>query len=459
MRKGYLMRFSSSFKVGLLTLLSLILLVGVVFKVKGRALSSAKRIEINFRDVNGMRPGSGVQMMGLKVGQVEEITPVVNSENSYVKVKFVITDPNIEIPKASVFSIQQSGLIGELFLEITPPKVRTIYIPMNNKDILYKDDSVIMKLDNKIYDVGKIKNIEVVSREVLPFSVKETIKTKSAYKVDYVVNLPGLILPPFLKGEATTNNGKKKLYISTLDNVILPYPTQASPYTVVEPMRLSDFMEWQYKAAESLTETNHKVNEILSDEMIAELKNSVVNLNDLTNKTSQTMTKVDALIDSSQEDIKTLMTLLDQTSNDFNKLSANINHIIGDPQFKNSMLSTADSIDKLAQNINKIIGNEEEAEKLASDIREIVNNANEISGYVNGMTKDDRLKKDLTNTVANANKAMNSLNIALSSVNKMTPEKKTELQTIIEDTKVTTCNLRKFSEKLNKRFLLWRLIF
>ena len=64
------MRFSSSFKVGLLTLLALILLVGVVLKVKGRALTSAKRIEITFKDVNGMRPGSGVQMMGLKVGQV-----------------------------------------------------------------------------------------------------------------------------------------------------------------------------------------------------------------------------------------------------------------------------------------------------------------------------------------------------------------------------------------------------
>ena len=454
------MRFSSSFKVGLLTLLSLILLVGVVFKVKGRALSYAKRIEINFRDVNGMRPGSGVQMMGMKVGQVEEITPVINSENSYVKVKFVITEPNIEIPKASVFSIQQSGLIGELFLEITPPRIRTIYIPMYNKDILYKDDPVAMKLDNKIYDVGKIKNIEVVSREVLPFSVKETIKTKSAYKIDYIVNLPGLLLPPFLKGTATTTaNGKKKLYITTLDDVILPYPTQDSPYTVIEPMRLSDFMEWQYKAAESLTETNHKVNEILSDQMIAELKSSVTNLNDLTTKTSQTMTKVDALIDTSQEDIKTLMVLLDQTSNDFNKLSANINNVIADPNFKTSMLSTANSIDKFAQNINKIIGNDEEAEKLASDIREIVNNANEISGYVNGMTKNDQLKKDLTNAVNNANKAMNGLNLALSSVNKMTPERKTELQTIIEDTKVTTCNLRKFSEKLNKRFLLWRLMF
>ena len=96
---------------------------------------------------------------------------------------------------------------------------------------------------------------------------------------------------------------------------------------------------------------------------------------------------------------------------------------------------------------------------MASDIREIMHNANEISGYVNSMTKDDQLKKDLTNTVANVNKAMNSLNTALSTVNQMTPDKKTQLQSILEDTKVTTCNLRKFSEKLNKRFLLFRLMF
>lgn len=453
------MKFSSSFKVGLLTLLSLILLVGVVLKVKGRALTSAKRIEINFKDVNGMRTGSGVQMMGLKVGQVEQITPVIDSENSYVKVKFVITEPNIEIPKASVFSIQQSGLIGELFLEITPPKTRTIYIPMENKNVLYKDDAVQMKLDEEFYDVGKIKNIEVVSSEVVPFNMRESIKTKNAYKVDYIVNLPGLILPEFLKGKAVSDNGKKKLLISTLDNVTLPYPTQTSPYTIVEPMRISDFMEWQYRAAESLTETNKKVNEILSDEVIAELKSSIKNINSLTNQTAATMSKVDALVESSQEDIKTLMALLDRTSNDFNLMSNNINQIIGDPEFKTTMMSTANSMDKLAQNINKIIGNEEEAEKMAADIREIAHNANEISGYINGMTKDDQIKKDLTNTVANANKAMINLNTALASVNKMTPEKKTELQAIIDDTKVTTCNLRKFSEKLNKRFLLWRLMF
>lgn len=453
------MKISSSFKVGLLTLLALVLLIGVVFKVKGRTFSSADRVEINFKDVNGMRPGAGVQMMGLRVGQVEEITPVINGENSYVKVKFVITEPNVEIPKASIFSIQQSGLIGELFLEITPPKTRTVFIPMLNKDILYKDDDVQMKLDKTFYDVGKIKNIEVVSKDILPYSVKDSIKTNYAYKVDYVINLPGLILPEFLKGKVVRDNGTNKLLISTLDDVTLPYPKQTSPYTIIEPMRIADFMDWQYRAAESLTETNKKINTLLSDQVIAELKMSVQNINSLTGQTSVTMGKLNTLIDDSSGDLKQLMIMMDKATTDFNMLSYNINNIIGDPQFKSTMYSTANSMDKLSQNLNKLFGNEEEAQQMAEDLRAITHNVNEISGYVNSLTKDDQLKKDINMAVANVNTAMVDISTTLDTVNKLTPEKKTELQTILENTRVTTCNLRKFSEKLNKRFLLWRLMF
>ena len=449
------MKLSSSFKVGLLTLLSLILLIGVVFKVKGRTFSSADRVTVEFKDVNGLRPGAGVQMMGLRVGQVEEITPFVDGENSFVRVKFVITEPNIEIPKASTLSIQQSGLIGELFLEITPPKTRTVYIPMVSKDILYKDDVVQMKLDKKFYDVGKITDIKVVSREVIPFAIKDNIKTNFAYKVDYVISLPGLVLPEFLKGKPANN----KLVISTLDDVVLPYPEQKSPYTIIEPMRIADFMDWQYKAAESLTETNKKINDMLSDEVIAELKMSVRNINDLTGQTSVTMLKLNDLLDSSKGDIRQLMVMMDKATTDFNMLSYNVNSIIGDPKFKTTMYSTAESFDKLAQNINKVVGDDQEAEQMAEDFRAIAHNVNEISGYVNSLTKDDQLKKDINRAVASVNTAMTDVSITLNTVNKLTPEKKTELQKIIEDTRETTCNLRKFSEKLNKRFLLWRLMF
>ena len=452
------MKFSSSFKVGLLTLISLIMLFGVIFRVKGRAFSSAERVEIQFKDVNGMRPGAGVQMMGLRVGQVEEVKPIVNGEENYVNVKFVITDSDIEIPVASVFSIQQSGLIGELFLEITPPKTRTVYIPMKSKDLLYKDDIVQMKLDDKFYDVGKVKSIEVISKDAVPYNYRDNITTKSAYKIDYIVDLPGLILPEFMKAEAVFSNDDKKLRISTLDDTILPYPEQKSPYTIVEPMRIADFMEWQYKAAESLTETNRKINELLSDEIIAELQSSVSNINNLTAQSSQTIAKFDKLIDASDGDLKQLMTMLDRTSNDFSKLSNNLNKYLGDKEFKEKLYTTADALDLMAKNLNKIMDNGN-AEAIASDLRVTMHNVNEISGYINSMTKDDNLKKDLKYTVNSVNKAMSDISTTLASLNNLTPENKTEIQQIIEDTATTTCNLRKFSEKLNKRFLLFRLMF
>jgi glr4115 protein len=455
------MKFSSSFKVGILTLSALILLVGAVLKVKGRAFSSAKRIEIQFKDVNGLRPGAGVQIMGLKVGQVEEITPIVKGEDSFVNVKFVITDPSVQIPRASSFSIQQSGLIGELFLEITPPKTLTIYIPMKDSHLLYKNDPVQMKLSEKYYDVGLIKSVEVVSRDSLPYNYKDNIKTRSAYKVEYFINLPGLVLPEFMKGSAIVEGSAHKLRLVPLDEMPLDYPRQNSPYTIIEPMRLSDFMDWQYKAAETLTETNRKVNQILSDETIADLKKTIANLDALTAKSNVTLGKVDQLLDSSRGDIEQLLAMTQQATDDFSKLSANVNNIIGDQQFKKTVMSTADSVDKLAKNLNKVM-NAADAEATGKNLKIIAENLSQISESVNSMTKDDKLKNQLTTAITNVNNAMSEAATALDTVNKVNPSnpnQASDLQQIVSDTVVTTNNLKKFSEKLNKRFLLFRLMF
>ncbi len=453
------MRFSSSFKVGILTLVALFILLFTILWVKGRSFSSGERTEVIFRDVNGMRPGSGVQMMGLRIGQVEEIVPVINGDNSYVKLRFVITEPGITIPKASVFSIQQSGLIGEQFLEITPPKVRSTYISVfNDANLLYKDDPVEIMLDKKYYDVGKVKDVQVLSAQMVPSLMQEKIKTKYAYKVDYVINLPGLILPDYMIGKIITQNGVKKLCISMMDNTLLPYPHQSSLYTVVEPMRIADFLDLQYKAAESLTETTLKVNELLSDNVIVDLKQSVNNINILTARATTTIAKAEKLIDSSKADLDAMMVMANGVSTNFNKVSDNVNNIIGDEKFKPTLMSTAASVDKLAKNLNKVLDSTD-SKQMANDLQSIVRNLNDISTYVSSMTKDEKLKSQLTTTVKNVNKAMSDLSNALELVNGMTPDQKCQLQQIVEDTSITTHNLKKFSEKLDKKFLLFRLMF
>ena len=145
---------------------------------------------------------AGVQMMGLRIGQVEEIIPVVKGDNSYVKLRFVITEPGITIPVASIFSIQQSGLIGEQFLEITPPKTRTTYIPVSNdSNILYPNDAVQLLLGRKYYDVGKVKAVQILSTQLVPPILRGKIGARYACRIDYIVNLPGLILPDHMLGK------------------------------------------------------------------------------------------------------------------------------------------------------------------------------------------------------------------------------------------------------------------
>lgn len=452
------MRFSSSFKVGVLTLVALFILLFTILWVKGRSFSGGERIEVKFHDVNGMRPGSGVQMMGLRIGQVEEIIPVIDGDNSYVKLKFVITEPDISIPKASTFSIQQSGLIGEQFLEITPPKVRTTYIPVTQgANLLYKNDPVQIQLDKKYYDVGKIKNIQILSAQLVPPLMKEKIKTKYTYKVDYVITLPGLVLPDYMIGKIVADDGTK-LRISMMDGTILPYPYQSSMYTVIEPMRIADFLDLQYKAAESLTETTLKVNQLLSDEVIADLKESVQNINALTVKANTTIDKAEKLIDSSKGDFDTLVDLAGDVSKNFNEVAKNINDIIGDEKFKKTAVSSLDSFGKLAGNLNKVL-DKTDSKQMAEDIQSIIHNLNDISTSVSYMTKDEKLKTQLLSTINNVNKAMQDVSGALELINGMTPAQKCQVQGIIKDAAVTTHNLKKFSEKLNKRFLLFRLMF
>lgn len=453
------MRFSSSFKVGILTLAGLMILLFSVLWVKGRSLSSGERLEIIFKDVNGMRPGSGVQMMGLRIGQVEEIIPVIEKDKTYVKLKFVITEKGIQIPKASTFSIQQSGLIGEQFLEITPPKLRSVYVPVSNdNNILLKDDSVEIKLDNDFYEVGLVKDIQIISTQLVPVMQRSRINTKYAYKVDYIINLPGLITPDIMTGKIISNKNSKKLRLETFDKTELPYPHQSSLYTVIEPMRISDFLDLQYKAAESLTETTLKVNEILSEDVIVELKDTIKNVKTVTAKASTTMDKAEKLLETSQEDLDLVMKMAQEVSSNFNNVAENVNNVIGDANFKSTLITTTEAIGKLAKNLNNIL-DKTDSQKMAEDLQIIMRNLSDITTYVDTLTKDENLKIQLLTTIKDVDRAMVDLSNALTLVNKMTPDQKTQIEHIISDTVCTTENLRKFSEKLNKRFLLFRLMF
>ena len=441
----------SSLKVGILAISAIIILLFTVMWIKGKAISKAERITISFKDVNGMRQGSGVQMMGVRIGQVEEIIPRINSAESYVDIKFVITEPNIKIPTASEISIQQSGIIGELFLEITPPKEQVIYLSEYDKNsVLHADDKVEMQLDGKYYDVGVIKKIEIVETNLLPVSIRENIKTKHAYKVKYIVNLPGLKLPRMLDGKIIKANNEKKLRIKPKEDIVMQYPKTTSPYTIIEPMRLADFLVLQSRSANSLIETNERLSMLLSDDVIRDLQKSAVNVKDLTEQAGVTIAKAQELIELSKNEIEIL-------SEKVNTLADNINKIAGDKEFVANINDTAKSVKRLSDNMSDLM-EDPKTKSTLKNLEVTSKNIAELSTFVNDMSKDAQLKQYLKETVAKMNAALDKLCTTLDTVNYATEDREKVKQTM-DDISESSENLRKFSEKLNKRFLIFRLLF
>ena len=271
--------------------------------------------------------------------------------------------------------------------------------------------------------------------------------------------MPGLILPEFMSGKIITVNGKKKLRIFPRDNAPLPYPNQTSPYTIIEPMRIADFMDLQYRAAESLTETNKIVNEMLNDKMIADIKASVENFKVLTAQATSTLNKAEILLESSKKDLDLLMDMMNDVSGNFNKLAVNVNNIIGDENFSTKLYSLTDSITQLSNSTAPIFA-AVNSKDFASDLNAIMHNLNEISQSVNSMTSDEKMKSKISSSIDNINVSLAKFNMTMDTLNSCaTGSSDTNLQQILNDTSESVANLKKFSEKLNKRFLLFRLMF
>ena len=159
-----------------------------------------------------------------------------------------------------------------------------------------------------------------------------------------------------------------------------------------------------------------------------------------------------------KKDLDALMVTTDKLSAKIIVLTDNINNIIGDEDFKDTLMSTTKSIDRLSQNLNKVLEDPKTKDTM-ENLNVASKNISEIAQYVNTMTKDPVLKEQINTTVTKFNKALDDLSCTLETVNSLTTDKKEELNDTINNVNETSKNLRKFSEKLNKRFLLFRLMF
>jgi phospholipid/cholesterol/gamma-HCH transport system substrate-binding protein len=74
-------------------------------------------LSANFTSIEGVAVGSDVRLAGIKVGTVTDLA--LDGDTYQARVTFAL-DQAIQIPEDSDIKVAQEGLLGGVFLEITP---------------------------------------------------------------------------------------------------------------------------------------------------------------------------------------------------------------------------------------------------------------------------------------------------------------------------------------------------
>jgi ABC-type transporter Mla subunit MlaD len=456
------MKIPPAAKVGLLTIIALVLLIFSIMWLKGRSLASGERLSVQFGDVDGMRPGSMVQIMGIRIGQVEQVIPVVTNDNSFVKVNFIITKEGVDIPKGSVISVQQSGIIGEKFLEITPPPLNKVELPVSSQKYdIQKGIPVLLRYENKNYRVGEVKGSQIISKVVEEYkTTRKGIElnevVKDYYEISYIIDRAGLEIPEM--SNFRMQDDMKALVIEPPAEYIVHIPADKKKFTTEDPLRIKKFMELQVESAEALKATNDKINQLLQPEQIDNLKDTLRNTKILTARATDIMDQANLLMIDSKSDLKRLVDSSANLSDNMITVSDNINAIIGDPQLRSDIIETVHSIKQSTNELRDIISDPNLKETIALT-KETSANVSELVTYLKDAASNKELKEKLSTTITNLNQSLDKLSELLERTDRITANQEGNIKQIVTDSAEISQNMKKFSKKLNKRFLLFRLLF
>ena len=442
--------FTATVKVGLLALLSLAATIGIILWLQGRNLSQGQTFTVQFADVDGLAEGAAVQLMGIRLGFVQTVKAKLLDNGKYaVDVTFSVGREDLTIPKGSHISIQQSGLVGEKFLEITPPQLTqaVVTIPKPKATLPNGGFPVAVTHDGQTVEVGKVYRISQNNHE--PY---QTVR------LWYRIHAPGVLLPNKFHYDLDTQNGQPRLLIDVADGHVLTRITPNAMFTVENPMRLKRFLEVQLESAEALKATNDKINQLMSDDTIMTLRSTLRNTEKLTAEATRVVTQAETLFKKTSDDLDQLVTSGETLSRQITQVATEMNKVIGDPKVQKDITQTIAALKSSSQSLQEIL-NDPQLKQTITLANSATKDAAQSMQLLNTTLNDIQLQQRIDTTLTQLNTTLTQLESVSSNLNTLTVEQRGNLTNIVEDTKVTAESLKKFSKKLGGRFTLFKLLF
>jgi phospholipid/cholesterol/gamma-HCH transport system substrate-binding protein len=140
--------------VGIFLLIGIIAITFLALRMGDFRLLNTQQytIKAEFTSASGLKKGAHVEMAGVSVGRVTNIS--FNPE-TYLAEVYIALENNIQIPDDSIASIRTSGIIGDKFLKISPGGSEIIIEP--NMVITETEPSINLEelISKYIFESGK----------------------------------------------------------------------------------------------------------------------------------------------------------------------------------------------------------------------------------------------------------------------------------------------------------------
>lgn len=354
--------------VGLLILLSAGLFVGLAAWIKG--LNPANRsftIVVDFPTLSGVQVGSPVRYRGVSVGRIAEIHPGPNG----VEVKMTIAPADLIIPKDADISINQSSLLGESVVDISPRA------SLDASQVAAKPLDANCDQSKILCQGSRIKGQVGISTEEL---IRNTIEFTNAYSnPDFVKNLNQLTQNSSVAAAEIVKvsrefGGLARAARQELGTVSAT--TQSTAQNFAQTARSLGL------AANQANLTLGQVNSLLASNR-ATLVSTLENLNQTSNALKVTVTRLTPAVDrlASGQLLQNLETLSDNAA----KASVNLRQAsqsLNDPANLAMLQQTLDSARATFQNAQKITADLDDLvgdPTLRKNLRNLING---LSGLV-----------------------------------------------------------------------------
>ncbi len=449
---------NAAIKVGLLTLVSLAVVLAVLLWLSGRSLSGGKEYTVIFPDVDGLKESAPVHFMGIRVGFVDAVEPRQTDEGYEVAVVFHIehedmTDPDEDIPRGSRLTIQQSGLIGEKFLEITPPMPQQCHV-VGSVDLKVGDPVRVDFADGPI-NVGTVLGVSQLPTALISAN-PAAATTKTERFATYRITRPGVTLP--LDAACAVSNDTPNQLMFTYPGDPPPAPNTSGHFTIEPPMRLKTFLDVQMQTAEALRDTNLKISQLLTDDTMQAITQTVANTETLTARATVLVDSANALVVSAKKDVHQLVSTIDRLSVSLSSVSNNVNKLIEDGQLQEDLKATVGSIRKASQSLEALVG-DPALKQTVSLSRDTVAETRAVMQQLRITTEDPQFQQNLQQSMGLLRESLQELKLILAAVNDASGEDNGDLKETIQSAKQTIHQLEDFSDKLDGHFVLFRLLF